>query len=273
MLHRNQEQYATEVLKEETVTIAGLDEEMEEICELMNVALGKRKLSNLVQSRAVLLYGHSGTGKTTLAKVLGKISRVNVVSINAPDLYSKFSSSAEETITELFQEAIEHSPSIIIIDEIDILCPLRSNRITDTEKRIVSTLLLMFDNLNTTTNSRVFIIATTNKPDNIDPAFRRCGRIDREIEIPTPNPKNRKAILASLLNNASSSLNEDQLQQISANTHGFVGADLVALCSRASLNASKRENVSLNMEDFKLALKKVRPSAMREVQIEVNIKG
>ncbi|XP_018571693.1 spermatogenesis-associated protein 5 [Anoplophora glabripennis] len=272
-VYRNQEHYAMEVLEEETVMIAGLDKEMQEICELMNAALGKRKLSNLAQSRAVLLYGNSGTGKTTLAKILGKMSKANVVAINAPDLYSKYSGSAEETIKELFQDAIDHSPSIIIIDEIDILCPLRSSRITDTEKRIVSTLLVMFDNLNAQTNIKVFIIATTNKPDNIDPAFRRCGRLDREIEIPTPNPKSRKAVLTTLLKNACSSLSEDQLQEISANTHGFVGADLVSLCSRASLNASQRGNESLTIEDFKFALKRVRPSAMREVQIEVpNVK-
>lgn len=236
----------------------------------MNAALGKIKLPNIAQSRAVLLYGNTGTGKTSVAKFLANESKVNVVSINAPDLYSKYSGSAEETIKELFQDAIEHSPSVIILDEIDILCPSRNSRITDTEKRIVSTLLLMFDKLNTQRDANVFIIATTNKPDNIDPAFRRCGRLDREIEIATPNPKSRHAILTSLLKNVPNSLNNDQLQEISTNTHGFVGADLVSLCSRASLNAAKRKDGTIGLEDFKFALKKVRPSAMREVQIEVS---
>lgn len=237
----------------------------------MNAALGKIKLPNIARSRAVLIYGNSGTGKTILANVLANRSKANIVSINAPDLYSKFSGSADETIKDLFQDAIEHSPSIIILDEIDILCPLRNSRITDTEKRIVSTLLFMFDNLNAQKDDKVFIIATTNKPDNIDPAFRRCGRLDREIEIPTPNPKNRRAILTSLLKNVPNSLSNNQLEEISTNTHGFVGADLVSLCSRASLHALKRKDGSVNLDDFKFALKRVRPSAMREVQIEVRV--
>lgn len=137
-----------------------------------------RSESNILLSvQSVLLYGNSGTGKTMMAKFLAKESKVNTVNICAPDLYSTFSGSAESAIRELFQDAIEHSPSIILIDEVDILCPPRNSKLTDVEKRIVSTLLLMLDNINN--NDKIFVIATTNKIDNIDSAFRRPGRLER----------------------------------------------------------------------------------------------
>ncbi|KAJ8976502.1 hypothetical protein NQ317_018446 [Molorchus minor] len=271
-LYRDHEHYKTEQLDAvDKNKVVGVDEEIEEIHDIMDAALEKNKTYKFYQSRSVLLYGNSGTGKTNIAHALAKESKANLISISASDLYSKYSGSVEDTIKENFQEAIDHQPSIIVIDEIDILCPSRSSRLTDTEKRIASTLLLMFDTLNSK-DSRVFIIATTNKIDNIDPAFRRCGRLDREIEIPTPSPKSRKAILQKLLDGVTNNLNEHDLQEISMTTHGFVGADLVSLCSRASLNASKRDG-NILLGDFKCALKKVRPSAMREVQIEMpNVK-
>ncbi|KAJ8931196.1 hypothetical protein NQ314_015919 [Rhamnusium bicolor] len=273
-LFRDEDHYKIEVKDENLMSrIAGVDEEMNEICDIMKAAFRKTKISQLAQCRAILLYGNSGTGKTTIATNIAKQSMYNIVSISAPDLYSKYSGSVEEAIKELFQDAIDHSPSIVILDEIDILCPLRNSRMTDTEKRIISTLLLMFDKLNQQDNIEVFIIATTNKPDNIDPAFRRCGRLDREIEIPTPNPTSRKAILLKLLENVPNNLNHNELQEISTNTHGFVGADLVSLCSQAGLHAFKRCREQITFEDFNFSLKRVKPSAMREVQIEVpNVK-
>lgn len=128
----------------------------------------------------------------------------------------------------------------------------------------------MLDSLSDQKCNKVFVIAITNKIDNIDPVFRRCGRLDREIEIPTPTPTSRKAILTKLLNSSLVKLHEDDLQEISMNTHGFVGADLVSLCSRASLFASARQDNLVTVDDFRHALKKIRPSAMREVQVEVS---
>lgn len=247
--------------------LAGLSDELTEIRDIIKVYFGSK--SGPKNCRSVLLYGHSGTGKTLLANAIAEESKFNKVEICAPDLYSKHSGNIEDAIKNLFQSAVSQSPSIIVLDEIDVLCPSRTARITDTEKRIVSTLLMMFDFLNEYPNSKVFLIATTNKVDNIDPAFRRFGRLDRELEIATPNPKNRKEILEKILEDYSKNLSEDELKDIALNTHGFVGADLVSLCSRASLSASKRNDDCVTFDDFKFALTRVRPSAMREVQIEV----
>lgn len=220
--------------------------------------------------KSVLIYGNSGTGKTSIANYLAQESDATYITILAPDLYSKNATSAEELIKEKFEEALEKAPSIIVIDEIDILCPSRSSRLSDAEKRIVSTMLLMLDDLNHQKKGRVFIIATTNKIDNIDPVFRRCGRLDREIEIPTPSPKNRKAILEKILTKSQVKSKENILQEIAMNTHGYVGADLMSLCSAASLLAYKRQDSFISITDFRLAIKKIKPSAMRDVQVEVS---
>lgn len=232
--------------------------------------LERNKISSFCEIRSVLLYGNSGTGKTSIAKALARESRASVVSLFAQDLYSNNTGSVEETIKEKLQDALKQAPSVIVIDELDILCPPRSGRLTDTEKRIVSSLLLMMDRLSEQRKKRVFIIATTNKIDNIDPVFRRYGRLDREIEIPTPSPKSRKAILNKLLVQSPVKFEDNDLQEIAMNTHGFVGADLVSLCSQADLYAAARKSDAITLDDFRLALKKVRPSAMREVQVEVS---
>ncbi|XP_050299634.1 ribosome biogenesis protein SPATA5 isoform X2 [Anthonomus grandis grandis] len=270
-IYSNKGSFEEATKKGPTHQIAGLDNETEEIRELLNATLKKPKNSQFVQSNSVLLYGNSGTGKTALAKLLAEESKANVVEINAPDLYSKNSTSPEETIKELFENAIKNAPSVIILDEVDILCPTRS-RIADSEKRMVSTVLISLDAIAQNRQLRVFIIATTNKVDNIDVAFRRCGRLDREIEIPTPNPRSRNSILRKLLL-GTHNLSDDDFQEISLTTHGFVGADLVSLCSQASLVCGRRTGDKIQLQDFKVALRKVRPSAMREVQIEVpNVK-
>ncbi|KAJ3631466.1 hypothetical protein MTP99_012593 [Tenebrio molitor] len=263
-------EYEKEVSNTATVsTVGGLDKEIIEIREAINSCLKKLNPYGLKSCKSILLYGNSGTGKTLLAKALAKESKAHVIDICAPDLYSQHSSNVEEVIKDLFEEASERSPSIIVLDEVDILCPIRTQRMTDSEKRVVSTVLTMLDNLNQNPESRVFILGTTNKLDSIDPVFRRNGRFDREIEICTPSPKNRQNILVKLLTNVLHTLSDVDLSEVAVNTHGFVGADLVSLCSQAGLNASKRKAEKISFEDFKLALKLVRPSAMREVQVEV----
>ncbi|KAK9872122.1 hypothetical protein WA026_016174 [Henosepilachna vigintioctopunctata] len=254
--------------------VGGLNEEINEIKEILNASLNAHINMKLFKPiNSVLLYGSSGTGKTMLAISLAKESRVNMVLINASDIHSKYSSSPNESIKELFDTAIQNSPTVIILDEVDLLCPSRSSRITDSEKKIVSTLLTCLDDLNGKSDSRVFVIATTNKLDSIDPCFRKRGRFEREIEIPTPNPKSRKDIIEKLLFTINNSLSEDELLQISHNTHGFVGADLVSLCSMASLHSYRNNRNIIEFRDFEYAMVKVRPSAMREVQIEVpNVK-
>uniref|UniRef100_A0A6P7FJ83 ATPase family protein 2 homolog n=1 Tax=Diabrotica virgifera virgifera TaxID=50390 RepID=A0A6P7FJ83_DIAVI len=246
---------------------AGVEEEMNEIHELINACL--HTSSYQTQTKAVLLYGNSGTGKTMIAQYLASNSIVNVVSINSTDIGSTNSSSVEKYIKQLFNDAVENAPSILLLDEFDILGPARGTRLTETEKRVVSTFLKLFDDLHTKKSLKIFIIATSSKPDSIDAAFRRCGRLDREIEIPTPNPKCRRAILQKLTNQMLIELDENSLHDVAMNTHGFVGSDLVALCSMAALNANRRSG-GVTVADFEYALKRVRPSAMREVQIEVS---
>ncbi|VEN39932.1 unnamed protein product [Callosobruchus maculatus] len=263
----------TEIQKESVGIPVGVDKEIQEVQDIMKTCLSKDcKSSCMPHIKSVLLFGNSGTGKTMIANYLASASKANTVSISAPDLYSIQSNSIEENIKKSFRNAIENSPSVIIIDEIDVLCPQRSSRLNDSEKRIVSTLLLQLDGLKYIEN--VFIIATTSKPDSIDPSFRRCGRLDREIEIPTPSPASRKAILAQLLSKVSNDVDQQNLHNVALKTHGFVGADLVSLFSLAGLNAAKRSpDEKIGVEDFYCALKQVRPSAMREVQIEVpNVK-
>lgn len=240
----------------------------------MYASLGKsHMIPGFKIGRSVLLYGSSGTGKSLLTQSLQKEAKVHVISISPTDLYTKYSGTAEDTIQKLFQEAVDRSPSLLILDEIDVLCPARTSRLTDTEKRVVSSLLASLDNLNDTEDCKVFIIAITNKIDSLDPSFRRCGRLDREIEIPVPNPTARIDILKRMLKDTPHSLNEDELREIAGKTHGFVGADLVSLCSHAVLHASKRFQAhnKLGLDDLLFAMSRVRPSAMREVQIEVCI--
>lgn len=158
----------------------------------MYTALGKKDtIKGFKYCRGVLLYGSSGTGKTMLANALAESSNVNVIKVCAPDLYAKSTGKVEEMINNLFDEAIECAPSVIVLDEVDLFCPVRSGRLTDTDKKIVSSLLLHFDRLNQLMDCKVFVLGTTNKIDGIDGAFRRCGRFDREIEIPVPSPKAR----------------------------------------------------------------------------------
>ncbi|XP_066145360.1 ATPase family gene 2 protein homolog A isoform X2 [Euwallacea fornicatus] len=249
--------------------IVGQQLEIDEILEIIKAISQKSKCLTVAGNKSVLLYGHSGTGKTTIAEMIGKKIGFNTVKISAANLYGSTIKAPEDAIRELFQESIEKAPSILILDEIDILCPSRSGRISDSEKRLVSTLLTCIDSLKQ--SPEVFVIATTNKLDNIDLAFRRCGRLDREIEILTPNPKTRKLILENLI--IPQSLSNSELQELALSTHGYVGADLVSLCSQANLICARRGGDKTDLNDFKLALRKVKPSAMREVQIEVpNVK-
>lgn len=237
----------------------------------MSIAFGRIPVvQGFKPARSVLLYGASGTGKTLLANTIAKQSRVHTVSINASILYTDYENSVEISIKNLFQEAVDRAPSLIIVDEIDVLCPLKGGRLSDADKRIMFCLLSCFDMVSDLPDSKVFIIATSNKIELIDPSFRRSGRLDREIEIAVPNPKARYDILQKFLVNVRSELKDDFLNDVANKTHGFVGADLASLCSNASMYASRNHRTTLNGDDFKFAIARVRPSAMREVQIEVS---
>lgn len=203
ILHRNIAEFDKSVqIIDPFKNIGGLDHEIHEIKDQMSLTLGAiNKNSSFQGSKGVLLYGNSGTGKTLLVNAFAKSSNFKVIKLSASDLYIKTDGkTCEETIKNVFEEAIKYSPSMIILDEVDILCPVRTNRLTDTDRKVVSTLLTMFDKLDEMKHVRILILATTNKLESIDPAFRRYGRFDQEIEIPTPNPKNRYILTSKLSN-------------------------------------------------------------------------
>lgn len=249
-----------------------MDAEKKEIEELMSVAFGRTQvIDGFKPARSVLLYGASGTGKTLLANIVANQSRAHTITISAANLYTDSEDSVENVVKNLFQEAVDRAPSLVLIDEIDVLCPLKSGRLSEAEKRIMFNLLLCLDMISGLKNSKVFIIATSNKAEMIDPSLRRSGRLDRELEIPVPNPKARYDILKKLLVDVQKSFEDDFLNEIAKKTHGFVGADLASLCSNALIHASRSRKEKLCEEDFKFAMTRVRPSAMREVQIEVSV--
>lgn len=267
--------------------IGGYETEIEEICDLIDVAFGRvPTIPTMKNTRGLLLYGAAGTGKSLIANGIAQISRcATVVNINGPDLFAKYAGAIEETIVQKFNDAVNHPPSIILLDELDILCPVRSSKITEQEKRTTATLLVQLDRINSIDelDCKVFVIATTNKIDNIDPAFRTHTRLDREIEIAIPSPATRFKILKKILSTSGGLLVEDEIRQISHACHGFTGSDLNSLVSRAGLAAIKRnlagsdtsltQNVAILANDVKYAMTKVQPSAMRAIQIEVpNVK-
>jgi len=236
----------------------------------------------------VLLHGPPGTGKTLLAKAVANESEANFILINGPEVMNKFYGESEKRIREIFEEAEKNSPSIIFIDEIDAIATKREETHGELERRVVAQLLAMMDGLKN--RGKVVVIAATNRPNAIDPALRRPGRFDREIQIGVPTKKGRLNILK--IHTRNMPLNEDvKLKEIAEVIHGFVGADVAALTKEAAMNVLRRllpemklrekepiprellNKLIITDEDFKEALKIVRPSAMREVLVEIpNIK-
>ncbi len=270
--------------------IGGLQEEIRKIREMVELPLKYPELFERLGVEApkgVLLYGPPGTGKTLLAKAVANETNAAFFSISGPEIMSKYYGESEERLREIFRQAEENSPSIIFIDEIDAIAPKREEVTGEVEKRVVSQLLALMDGLKP--RGRVVVIAATNRPNAIDPALRRPGRFDREIEIGVPNKQGRLEILQIHTRGMPLAENVD-LEKIASITHGFVGADLAALCKEAAMRALRRilpeidfekdtipaeilNKITVTMDDFMDALKDVEPSAMREVLIEVpNVK-
>jgi len=266
--------------------IGGLREEIRKIREMVELPLKYPELFERLGVEApkgVLLYGPPGTGKTLLAKAVANETNAAFFSISGPEIMSKFYGESEERLREIFRQAEENAPSIIFIDEIDAIAPKREEVTGEVEKRVVSQLLALMDGLKP--RGRVVVIGATNRPNAIDPALRRPGRFDREIEIGVPNKQGRLEILQ--IHTRGMPLAEDvDLEKIASVTHGFVGADLAALCKEAAMRALRRilpeidfekdtipaeilNKITVTMDDFMEALKDVEPSAMREVLIEV----
>ncbi len=270
--------------------LGGLTKEIQKIREMIELPLRHPEIFERVGIEApkgVLLYGPPGTGKTLLAKAVANETNANFYSIAGPEIMGKFYGESEERLRGIFKEAQENSPSIIFIDEIDSIAPKREEVSVEMEKRIVSQLLTLMDGLES--RGKVVVIAATNRPDALDPALRRPGRFDREIEIGIPDEKSRLEILQ--IHTRGMPLESDvKLEEMARVTHGFVGADLQALAKEAAILAVRRVIPEINMEetkvpaktlnkikvkmqDFQDALRDVQPSAMREVLVQVpNVK-
>ncbi|MDH5568527.1 MAG: CDC48 family AAA ATPase [Nitrosopumilus sp.] len=266
--------------------LGGLKHEVLKIREMVELPMRHPELFEKIGVEApkgVLLYGPPGTGKTLLAKAVAGETNAHFISLSGPEIMGKYYGESEEKIREIFSQAEENSPSIIFIDEIDSIAPKRDEVSGEVEKRIVSQLLTLMDGMKS--RGKVVVIAATNRPDSIDPALRRPGRFDREIEIGIPDTEGRFDILS--IHTRGMPIDEKvDLKQISKITHGFVGADLEVLSKEAAMRSLRRilpeidldeekissevlQKILITSEDFRDALKEVRPSALREVQVQV----
>ncbi|AWR97349.1 CDC48 family AAA ATPase [Acidianus sulfidivorans JP7] len=266
--------------------IGGMKNVIQKIRELVELPLRHPELFKrlgIEPPKGILLYGPPGVGKTLLAKAVANETDSYFTSINGPEIMSKFYGESEQRLREIFEDAKKHSPSIIFIDEIDAIAPKRDEVIGEVERRVVAQLLTLMDGLENRGN--VIVIAATNRPNAVDPALRRPGRFDREIEIPLPDKQGRLEILQIHTRNMPLSKDVD-LEKLSDITHGYTGADLASLVREAAMNALRRylpkiditqdkippeilEMMEVKMEDFMSALKEIVPSGMREIYIEV----
>jgi transitional endoplasmic reticulum ATPase len=231
----------------------------------------------------ILMYGSPGCGKTLIAKALASESEANFFIINGPEIMNKYYGETEARLRDIFKEARESSPSIIFIDEIDAIAPKREEAFGDVEKRVVAQLLALMDGMSD--RGQVIVLGATNRPESLDPALRRPGRFDREIEIGVPNAEGRLEILQ--IHTRGMPLSEDiDLQELASELHGYTGADIKALCREAAMKALRRylpeidlmgekispeilEGMVITNRDFKEGMKEIIPTAMREFYVEV----
>ncbi len=266
--------------------IGGLGDAVTRVREMIELPLRHPELFKRLGVEApkgVLLHGPPGTGKTLLAKAIANETNSNFFTIGGPEIMSKYHGESEERLRNVFQEAERNAPSIIFIDEIDSIAPKREEVSNEVERRIVAQLLSLMDGM--TSRGKVVVIAATNRINAIDPALRRPGRFDREIEIGVPNKEGRLEILQ--IHTRGMPLDKDvDLQKLADISHGFVGADLHALAREAAMRALRRilpdinlssESIPLDtlrkiivtMQDFMDVINEMEPSAMREVFVEV----
>ncbi len=270
--------------------IGGLKDEILRIREMIELPMKHPELFEklgIKPPKGVLLYGPPGTGKTLLAKAVATETNAHYISINGPEIMDKFYGESERKLRDIFEDAQKNAPSIIFIDEIDSIAPKREETRGEVERRVVAQLLALMDGL--VARGNVIVIAATNRQDSLDPALRRPGRFDREIEIGVPDRDGRYEILQ--IHTRGMPLSKDvDLKKIADTTYGFVGADLAALAREAAMSTLRRvlpkidlekaeipanvlEELEVTKSDFQNALKSVEPSALREVRIEVpNVK-
>ncbi|MEX2701600.1 MAG: CDC48 family AAA ATPase, partial [Candidatus Baldrarchaeota archaeon] len=266
--------------------IGGLHEAIQRIREMVELPLKHPELFQRLgidPPKGVLLFGPPGCGKTLLAKAVANESDAYFIAINGPEIMGKFYGESEHRLRQVFDDAEKNAPSIIFIDEIDAIAPKREEVTGEVERRVVAQLLALMDGLKA--RGQVIVIGATNRPNALDPALRRPGRFDREIEIGVPDRDGRREILQ--IHTRGMPLAEDvNLDRVADMTHGFVGADLAALCREAAMKALRRylpeidldeevipphvlEKIKITMKDFLDALKEIQPSAIREVLVEV----
>jgi transitional endoplasmic reticulum ATPase len=264
--------------------IGGLKKVIDKVREMIELPLKYPQLFKKLgidPPKGILLYGPPGTGKTLLAKAVANETAAYFISVNGPEIMNKYYGESEARLREIFEEARQHAPSIIFIDEIDAIAPRREEVHGEVEKRVVAQLLALMDGLEPREN--VIVIGATNVPNLLDPALRRPGRFDREIEFPVPDEEGRYEILQIHTRNMPLDSNVD-LRKLAEMTHGFVGADLAALAKEAAMKAIRRylpnldlskpiplellDNIKVTFEDFLEALKEITPSAMREVYFQ-----
>ena len=265
--------------------VGGLTDEIQRIREMVELPLKHPELFhrlNIDPPKGVLFYGPSGTGKTLMAKAVSQESNAYFISINGPEIMSKFYGASEGRLREIFDDAEKNAPSIIFIDEIDSIAPKRSDTSGEVERRVVSQLLSLMDGLQG--RGHIIVVGATNRINALDEALRRPGRFDREIEFGVPTVKGRKEIFQ--IHTRGMPLEDDVfLNRYSEITHGFAGADVMAVCREAALFALRRILPRINLDepipsdiiqelrisdkDFVQAINMVEPSAMREIMIDI----
>ncbi len=265
--------------------IGGLGRELEMVREMIELPLRHPELFErlgIEPPKGVLLYGPPGTGKTLIAKAVANEVDAHFITLSGPEIMSKYYGESEGKLREVFEEAQENAPTILFIDEIDSIAPRREETKGEVERRVVAQLLSLMDGLKA--RGQVIVIAATNIPDAIDPALRRGGRFDREIEIGIPDKKGRMEIFQ--VHTRGVPLAEDvNLEQYADTSHGFVGADIALLVKEAAMHALRKiipkidleeeipgellEDLRVTSDDFDQAKRHVEPSAMREVLVEI----
>ncbi len=266
--------------------VGGLDREIQRVREMVELPLRHPSLFKRLgidPPKGILLRGPPGCGKTLLARAVANESEAYFISINGPEIMSKFYGESEKKLRKIFIDAEEKSPSIIFIDEIDAIAPKRESVTGEVERRVVAQLLALMDGLHG--RGKVIVIGATNRPNSLDPALRRPGRFDREIEIKVPNEKGRREVFQIHTRNMPLD-KKISLKDYANITHGFVGADIMAVCREAAMAALRRylpkidldsdtinpellEQMEITQADFEEALKEVMPSGIREVFVEI----
>src|SRR5918998_2755956 len=267
--------------------IGGMKEQIKRLREIVELPMRHPEVFarlGIEPHSGILMYGSPGCGKTLIAKALASESEANFFIINGPEIMNKYYGETEARLRDIFKEARESAPSIIFIDEIDAIAPKREEAFGDVEKRVVAQLLALMDGMSDRGN--VIVLGATNRPESIDPALRRPGRFDREIEIGVPNAQGRFEILG--IHTRGMPLAQDtDLQELASELNGYTGADIKALCREAAMKALKRyipeidsgsgevppdtlRLMDIRSKDFREGMKEIIPTAMREFYVEVS---